>query len=299
MITTTKRLHSSIARISSALVFASLFFCWGPPAANAATVSITPTFAPNFLSSPSWPGYNDNAIDNMIGPPQPVPPGRAADPEGIEEVTAMFVPIEEVLVTTFPSWRGTAAPAAPFNNEGGNRIHFGVSIRGDGSQVSLRDGAGFGNLDWELEWQDKATGMSSTSSLISNPLLNGRFDNRDYDGSFVGVTYDNGVDPSGGVTLLNSGEAGDTPVDEIHYVGVGDGLQVVPLGMTDQESIDLYVAKFLSPGNPQQQICMTYDFDMAGMTVTDQTCVMLVPEPATGVVMGWFALLAGLAMRRR
>ena len=261
-------------------------------------MEVVPAYGPNAISSASWPGYVDNAIASLMGQ---VVPDRTSDPAGYEAITAMFIDPKEMIVTSFDSGRGEAYAAAPFDYRGGNRVHFGLRVFGtNGMRVALN------RLSYTLEWLDKDTGLLSTSSVVNDPFTQGTFLSRDYDGNFVGVIYDNGIDPSGGVTLLENGESGTTLVDEIYYVGIGDALavtlDVAPMGPS-QSDIDALLTAFLDPNlTPPQQLLVTYQYQPPMVNpVVASGSVMFVPEPA-GLAMGAgmaFALLVGGRRRRR
>lgn len=105
---------------------------WGVVARGEVMMQVYPSSAPNVFGSPSWPGYLSNAMNSLhnglgnIG-------NRATDPTAYE-IAGPFVTPGDFIVTSFNSWRGEAFPAAPFNAEFGNRMHFGLHIMGDGTR---------------------------------------------------------------------------------------------------------------------------------------------------------------------
>ncbi|MBN1910915.1 MAG: hypothetical protein JW818_14310, partial [Pirellulales bacterium] len=131
------------------------------------TLDVYASSAPNASSgSPSWSGYLVNALNSLenglgnIG-------DRSVDPTAYEIAPDVVGP-GEIAVTSFKSWRGEVNPAAPFDNEYGNRMHFGLHAYGDGSmQFKLED------LTFELHSSD------SGDTLV-------------FVGDFLGYTY-NGV----------------------------------------------------------------------------------------------------------
>jgi hypothetical protein len=100
--------------------------------ANAVTIDVTPWVAPNVYGSSSWTAAEANAMAALFS-------GQTTHgPAGPEQFNAQSnVTSAEVVVTGFNSWRGVANPGVPYQNEYGNRMHFGLRINGDGSQFSI------------------------------------------------------------------------------------------------------------------------------------------------------------------
>jgi hypothetical protein len=175
-------------------------------------------------------------------------------------------------VTTFNSWQGIVNPPSPFNNELGNRIHFGLHAVGvDGTTFTL----------------DSLT-FSLTSSDPSNSLAySGNFTGTSYNGTTrVGVIYN----PDGSKTFLTS-DNGTTPVNEIDYIGVGNAWWP---GGDDP-----------NPGNPAggPQLAMDNYYNNSGFPITisctysldgysGSASVVAVPEPGTLALLA----VAGLGM---
>jgi hypothetical protein len=99
--------------------------------ASAVTIDVTPWVAPNAYGSPNWNDAQSNAAYALYH-------GLNSYGTGPAQFTAQSnVTSAEVIVTGFNSWRGVAVPGAPYQNEYGNRMHFGVRIDGEGSQFSI------------------------------------------------------------------------------------------------------------------------------------------------------------------
>lgn len=183
------------------------------PARAGVTLEVYPSPAPNIFGSPSWTGYVSNALNSLrnglgnIG-------NRNTDPTAYEIAGASIDP-GDILVTSYPSWRGRADPATywgpAFAGELGNRLHFGLHALGDGqTRFTLED------LRFEVTSTDVQPGFPGGVLYFA--------------GDFVGYTYgptrfgvDWGPDRVRGTTddiVYNSGN-GTTLVDEIVYVGVG------------------------------------------------------------------------------
>lgn len=101
-------------------------------AASAATIDVTPWIAPNVFGSPSYLPAEANAIQGLYQGLNTF--GSAGPTQFNAQSNATSA---QVTVTNFNSWMGQAAPGAPFQNELGNRLHFGLVINGGTSQFSI------------------------------------------------------------------------------------------------------------------------------------------------------------------
>ena len=270
-----------IYSISLALIISSVV------KANITRFDVVPAFAPNFFSSPSWDGYFDNGIKALRGLAHDT--DRSNDPEAYEIVPPGLVDPKEVVLTdqfTFPSWRGVADPASPFDMETGNRIHFGLAIeseRGSNWEFSLDQ------VTWERLWQDLPGQTEST--VVTNPTQTGDFVGMDYSLTRVGVQY--GATPASDV-LVTSGTA-STLVNALYFIGVGDGIvEDAPGAPTNQEKIDDTIADFLA--GPQQRLLVNYFLDSPNHMEDSGGQVDFLPEPSTiglamlalSVIMTWW-----------
>jgi hypothetical protein len=238
-------------------------------------LDVVASSAPNAYGSPSWSGYVANAL-NSLGNNLGNIGSRATDPTAYE-VAGQYVQPGDFMVTTFNSWRGTVSPAAPFNNELGNRMHFGLHAYGDGTtQFKLED------LTFAVHSSDPGDSLITTGNFIGY--------------NFNGVTrygINWGADRTkgGGDDIIYTSGNGQTPVDELVYVGVGNALW--PAGDDP------------NPGNPaggaQAAMDDTVNWILgnAPFTITGQywiqgdtgsDSVTVVPEPTT-IVAGALLLL--------
>ncbi len=276
-------------------VCAVLILVFGVTAAQAELIKfdVIPAFAPQGPQSPSWNGYVLNAIGGIqsevnVG-------DRNVNPKAYERVMGP-IPPEELMYTDFNSWRGDAAPTplpAGFGGESGNRFHFGLHIvAADGTQFALND------LSWALD-SDDSTDYFDNSGIFAGAT---------YTATRVGIDY--GADGQQGGsgpdadTILNAGQAGTTMVNELIYVGVGDGFYASEPGMlTDQEQIDITVADLLAgcsdPTGCFVDVTATYTLagDNPGMGTGNLT-IFLVPEPSS-VLLALLGLVAVAAQSRR
>ncbi|MFN8219808.1 MAG: Ig-like domain-containing protein [Fimbriimonadales bacterium] len=207
----------------------------GTADSNIATVSITVTPvqdvvmtvvgtpAPNSFGGASWDGYLTNAINSLRNGLGNVG-DRNTDPTAYEEVTQ--IPWKDIAVTGFESWRGEAHPAAPFDQEFGVRLHFGVHVLGNGDRISLA------RLKVDMSSTDPINelGFSQDFGTLGTPYSTRR----------TGIDW--GPDRKRGTgddIVLNSGEPGTTLCDELVLVGLGNAFDTYSQsGFTDQEMLD-------------------------------------------------------------
>ena len=117
----------------------ALFVAGFASSAQATTIVVTPTLAPNANGSPNWATWANNA--------------NTAKLQGLSSLGADNMPshylaqsninLNDLAVTSFNSWKGFADPGMVFGpayaNEKGTRAHFGLLIDGDGQQIAIGD----------------------------------------------------------------------------------------------------------------------------------------------------------------
>jgi hypothetical protein len=222
----------------------------GVMAVDPISMRVFPAFAPRGPISPSWMEYVETAID-ALEVEAPLAGNRSVNPAAYEVVTGPVQPTD-MMYTDYNSWLGMADPnpafadlLPDFQNEFGNRIHFGLHIETDGSvQIKLDD------LRWALDSNDET-------------------DYFDQEGSFAGATYNTarvginyGPDGlKGGIDDIyyKNGEPGTLPVNELIYVGIGDGFYSnEPTPVTDQGDINTTLRDLLAG-------CAGCEFQLAGI----------------------------------
>lgn len=192
---------------------------------------------------------------------------------------------------TFPSWRGIADPAAPFNTSYGNAVDFSLRIVGNGTQFKLS------NLDNTTTSNDTGNDWSFGSHLSAN---------RNYASTRVGINY--GPDHLKGTAddiVYQNNESGALPVDELDYSGVGVAQDVLDPAFgvtpgTHQQDIDRSVAVYFAM-HAVTQISNTFMLkDDAGALLGQATAsVNVVPEPVSGLLVLCGGAALGFLRRRR
>jgi len=254
------------------------------PAFAQVTLQVFPSSAPNSYGSPSWAGYEANALNSLennlgnIG-------SRATDPTAYE-IAGPFVQPSDFMVTTFNSWQGVAGPlAAPFASELGNRMHFGLHA----SSATPFDLA---EVTFSISSSDPANSLGYVDDL-SGCNFNGT--------SRIGVNWGaDGIKGTSDDIVYTAGNVGNdhTLVNELFYIGAGNALWP---GGDD-----------LNPGNPAggKQAAIdastSYVMGYAPFAVTGSYTILgdtgsatvtAIPEPATVSLLA--LALGGLMLVRK
>lgn len=239
------------------------------------TLDVRASSAPNVFGSPSWSAYASNALNSLhnnlgnIG-------NRATDPTAYEVMGSHFQP-GDVMVSSFKSWRGQTNPTGAFANEYGNRLHFGLHAYGDGvMQFTLED------LTFQIQSSDGPDALG-------------------FSGGFVGLSFNGttrfgvnwGADRirgTGDDVMYISGN-GQTLIDELVYVGVGNAFWPQPTGGQSDEDAIQDVEDYIFAN----QLAITGSYWIQGFAGSDT--VRVIPLPTAGGLA--FAGLLTLASRRR
>jgi hypothetical protein len=242
------------------------------------TMSSFAASAPNIFASPSSNAYVFNALQGIDQ--NGATTGTAGQPTRYQSGTA-FLP-GDFIVTSFPSWQGEANPAAPFDNEFGNRVHFGLRVEGDGTH------------NFSLSMLNNDMNSNDPLNILDN---DGGFSV--YGAHRVGINY--GADgirqtgtnlvAAGDDTVIASGSASQL-IDLLLYVGVGNALEATDLASL-QDSLD-YIN-----GNAPFVVSNRYWLSDGTNTLAETyATATAVPEPATLTLLGIGAAVAVLRRRR-
>jgi len=182
----------------------------GPVLEGGITIAVYPALAPNRWGSPSWNAWASNAVTAILNGYSSY--GDPARPSYYQQVTNA-VPVTNNLVTSFPSWLGMADPVTVFGpnfaNELGNRLTFGMDIKGGTNLISVSQlsfimaSTDPGNtLDWS--YSPVPYSYSGLNTGSANPV-------------YLGIIYG----PNGQNTYVTNGPATQL-VNEIVTCGSGN-----------------------------------------------------------------------------
>lgn len=244
--------------------------------AGAITIDVTPWVAPNVFGSPSYALAESNAIYALY---HGLNSYGAVGPTQYNAQSNVTAP--EVIVTGFNSWRGVAAPGAPYQSELGNRMLFGLVIDGQGSQFSISQ-----------------LSFAATSSDPGN-LLNFGFGQNSYN---YGAGYQGILKGQDGLLFtnddifINSG-LNTQLVDGLVGRGSGNSQDAYCVGCTpaqQQAALDAAAASFGTAA-----FTFTGVYTLGDFTGDDTFHISAVPETSTWVMMILgFAGMGIMAQRR-
>ncbi|MEZ6118016.1 MAG: VPLPA-CTERM sorting domain-containing protein [Pirellulaceae bacterium] len=270
----------------------------GNISANIITFDVIPAYAPVGPNSPSWNGYVSNALLGIRsgGVPTGAGPDRDADPTFYQPLALnALVDPSEMIYTPFNSWRATATPNASFtgnsavSSEFGNRIHFGLHVVSEpGSEFALND------LTWALDSNDSDDYFDQ----------GGSFAGATYSSTRLGINYGtDGIADTADDIIYDSGEAGTSLINELVYVGVGDGFYSFnSAAASDQDDINQTLAQIFGADcdgcNVDFDATYTLPNPMGGTASGTGGIDIFVPEPASAVMVLCGLIGLGLARRR-
>lgn len=235
-------------------------------------VTVTPSLGPDYLpapGSPSYAGFSANALTALEAGANSQ--GTPNTPQFFNRVTNIHP--KDVLVGVAPSWRGEANPAAPFDNEIGTVLYFGLHIVSD-SYFSM----------WAVTYSENAFGVPYSFAFNGESY-------DDYAGDMVGIDYVDGIKGNGNDITYTTGP-GSVNINELIFVGIGFSFDASGYPGTPQEQLDGAAADVPIPGTIRGGYFLVNGGVSYGFAE-----VTTVPEPAT--ILLSLAGLAGLAMFRR
>jgi hypothetical protein len=283
--------------VLSVVAVAAICLGLGGPARAEILIDVFPAESPNGLGSPSYADWQSNAVYAI---------GNGFSAYGNPSLPSYYqtapsvLPISANIVTNFPSWQGNADPAttygSAFASELGNRLAFGLHVMGGSTTFSIS----------QLSFTATSGDPSGTLGFT---FPTGSYN---YGAGYVGIQYVNGIDTTGGVTLVTSG-SNDQLVNELVGRGSGNAWDVYDTspGATFQAKLD-YVANGVwrdtsdgsNPSGPDYLLQPT-PFNFTGTYTlggaSGSGSVAFVPEPGTLALlgMGGLGLLAYARRRRR
>jgi hypothetical protein len=256
-----------------------------PMVASADTlIVVSPSIAPNVFGSPSYAGWEANAISALqTGVPAF---GSPTSPTYYSQTTTTTA--GGIIVTNFPSWMGQADPGTVFGaayaNELGNRAHFSFHIGQTGPLTAFS----ISQLSFNLVATDPALDFGFAAGSYN------------YGSGYVGLNY--GVDGIKGTSddfFVTSGPNTQL-VHELFGRGSGNAFAALCTGCTpaqQQAAID-DVANYI---NGQGGITMVGTYTLTGGPTGSGTLqVSSVPEPTSMILLGSGILgLGGVIKKRR
>lgn len=244
----------------------------------APTITVTPTLAPNVFGSPSYPSWVGNSYQAQLQGLTTF--GTPGTPDYYQ--AQAVVDRHEAIVTGYNSWKGVANPGAPFGSELGNRMLFGLHIKGNGQKFSIDN----------LSFNATSTGDGGGLDFGFG------FGSYNYSNDYVGIQYGgDGVLGGGDDTLITAG-ANSQLVDELIGRGSGNSYAsyVTDPGATLQDKLN-----GVAEDPSTQWTSFTGVYTLRGITSGDVTgagTFAAVPEPGSMAALGLGAL-ALLRKRRK
>jgi hypothetical protein len=247
--TISSRFRPKLALRGAAAAVASLAL--GSSLLAAPIVTVYPSLASNRNGSLTYDDYAANG-DTSIENGGVTTGTQAAQYSVLANGTTMNY--EEAVSTGFPSWEGVAAPNTPtYANEYGNKVVFGVDIKGNGQTISLSD------LQETATSSDPSTALDPGGNALGYTDPAGGFTYglgaNNYGNDFIGIIYGTNGNPN---TIISSGDP-TQPVDEI--IGSGDGAALAALSHDDyvNDPTDYGTDPFPADATDQERLDGTAD----------------------------------------
>ena len=182
----------------------------GPVLSGGITITVFPALAPNRWGSPNWNAWSSNAVTAILNGYSSY--GDPSSPSYYQQITNA-VPVTNNLVTSFPSWMGVADPGNAFGpafaQESGNRLTFGMDIKGGTNLISIAQ------LSFTMTSTDPGNTLDWTYSPI--PYSYSSLNTGSANPVYLGIIYG----PNGQNTYVTNGPA-DQLVNEIITCGSGN-----------------------------------------------------------------------------
>ncbi len=225
-------------------LLAAVFAVGAKAQAQGISITVIPALAPNVYGSPNWSAWVSNATTAIFNGFSSY--GDPSSPGYYQQAPAV-ISVTNDIVTGFPSWNSVADPGdvfgANYSQELGNRIQFGIDIKGGTNLISIS----------QLSFSAHS---SDASNSLDFAFAQGSYN---YSSSYIGIIYGAG----GTNTYVTSGPATQL-VNEIVGRGSGNAWDTYDTSgniASQQSNIDLLISQL---GN--QPFNFTGTYTIAGVS---------------------------------